>query len=95
MAMTEIINIDPLRKIDPLLRVQLEHDPDLTAQGWKRRFTADESRTKEAVELYTELGNEVLAVPVRAGELDDECQGCGSAVSVNFHTIYTRPKAEG
>jgi hypothetical protein len=95
MFMTEIINLDPLRRIDPLLRVQLEHHPELIAQGFERRFTADESRTKEVVELYTQLGHEVRTVPVSAEELDDNCQGCRSVASVNFHTIYTRPKAEG
>lgn len=71
--MTNIVNIDPQ------LRAQLEHNAELLAQGWERRFTADEQRSKEVVELYTQLGFEVRTEPVRAVELD-----------VHFHTIYTR-----
>jgi hypothetical protein len=92
--MTKIINIDPARGIDPLLRAQLEHYPELVAQGWQRRFTADERRIKEVVELYTQLGYEVRTEPVRTEELDGDCQSCRATVSVPFHTIYTRrPKA--
>jgi len=71
---------------------QLEPDPQLTGAGWERRFTADEQRTKEAIELYTQLGFEVRAEPVRAEELDDDCQDCRSVVSSHFRTIYTRKR---
>jgi len=90
-----------LVKIENLLRrsagrffsdAQLEPDPALIAEGWERRFTADEQRTKEVVELYTQLGYEVRTEPVRAEELDDDCQDCQSVVSVYFRTIYTRKK---
>jgi hypothetical protein len=91
MSLAKIIHIDPLRRVDPQLRVQLEHYPDLSAQGWERRFTADERRTQEAVELYTEMGLEVRAEPVRTKELDDNCKRCRSVIQ--FYTIYTRPKS--
>jgi len=92
-----------LVKIEDLLRqserrffsdAQLEPDPALIAEGWERRFTADEERTKEVVELYTQLGYEVKAVPVRADELDDDCQDCRPVVSAYFRTIYTRKKKD-
>ena len=90
-----------LVKIEELLRhsekrflsdAQLEPDPALIAEGWERRFTADEQRAKEVVELYEQLGYEVRAEPVRAEELDDDCQDCRTVVSVHFRTIYTRKK---
>jgi len=90
-----------LVKIEELLRhsekrflsdAQLEPDPALIAEGWERRFTADEQRAKEVVELYKQLGYEVRAEPVRAEELDDDCQDCRTVVSVHFRTIYTRKK---
>ena len=71
---------------------QLEPDAALIADGWERRFTADEQRAKEVTELYTQLGYEVRAEPVRADELDDDCQDCRSVVSFHFRTIYTRKK---
>jgi hypothetical protein len=57
--------MDTLIKIESLLKessdrflsgAQLRPDPTLVAEGWQRRFTADEQRMKEAVELYSELG---------------------------------------
>jgi len=65
---------------------------ELTAAGWERRFAADEQRTNQAIELYTQLGFEVRAEPVRAEELDDDCQDCRSVVSSHFRTIYTRKR---
>lgn len=71
---------------------QLKPDPALVAEGWERRFTADEQRAKEVTELYAQLGYEVRAEPVRAEELDDDCQDCRTVVSIHFRTIYTRKR---
>ena len=71
---------------------QLQADPALAAEGWERRFTADEPRAKEAMELYAQLGYEVRAEPVRPLELHDDCQDCRSAVSLHYRTIYTRKR---
>jgi len=93
--------VSKLIKIESLLSLsadrffsdaQLQPDPALIAEGWERRFTADEARTKEVMELYTQLGYEVRAEPIRADELDDDCQDCQSVVSVHFRTIYTRKR---
>ncbi len=67
-----------------------EADPALVAEGWERRFTGDARRVQEAAVLYTELGYDVLAVPVRADELREECEGCHLLVLLQFKTIYTR-----
>jgi hypothetical protein len=71
---------------------QLKPDPALVAEGWERRFTADEQRTKEAMELYRQLGYEVRAEPVQPEELHDDCLDCRTVVSFHFQTIYTRKK---
>jgi len=73
---------------------QLQADPELLAQGWERRFTADAQRAKEAMELYDKLGFEVRAEPVRPEELDDDCGECGTVVSFHFLAIYTRKKSD-
>lgn len=65
-------------------------DPKLEAAGWEKRFIADPMRAREAIQLYTELGFEVLAEPVNEAELDSECADCKLVVSRLFVTIYTR-----
>jgi hypothetical protein len=75
-----------------LSHAQLEPDPRLAAEGWERRFIADEQRAREAMELYSQLGYEVRAEPVRPEELHDDCLDCRTVVSFHFQTIYTRKK---
>ena len=93
--MAKIIKIESLfdglsRRI--LSEAQLQPNSSLVAQGWERRFTADEQRAKEAMELYTQLGYEVRAEPVMPEELQDDCQDCKTVVSYCFQTIYTRKR---
>ena len=93
--MAKIIKIDnlfdgPSRRI--LSDAQLKPNSSLIAQGWERRFTADEQRAKEAMELYSQLGYEVRAEPVLPDELQDDCQDCKTVVSFYFQTIYTRKR---
>jgi hypothetical protein len=93
--MAKIIKIESL--FDGLSRrflsdAQLQPDSSLIAQGWERRFTADEQRAKEAMELYSQLGYEVRAEPVLPEELQDDCQDCKTVVSFYFQTIYTRKR---
>ena len=73
---------------------QLQADPALVAQGWERRFTADEQRAKEAIELYEKLGYEVRGEPVRPEELDEDCVDCRTVVAFHFLAIYTRKKSD-
>lgn len=72
---------------------QLAPDPALVAAGWERRFTADLRRVEEVIELYSQLGYEVRAVPVPAEEFQDDCTDCHSVIASEFRTIYTRRKA--
>ena len=93
--MAKIIKIEGL--FDGLSRrvlsdAQLQPNTSLIAQGWERRFTADEQRAKEAMELYSQLGYEVRAEPVLPEELQDDCQDCKTVVSYYFQTIYTRKR---
>ena len=93
--MAKIIKIESL--FDGLSRrvlsdAQLQPNSSLIAQGWERRFTADDQRAKEAMELYAQLGYEVRAEPVLPEELQDDCQDCKTVVSYYFQTIYTRKK---
>jgi len=71
---------------------QLKPDPALVAEGWQPRFIADARQTREATELYTQLGFEVRTEPVPAEELGDECSDCQALVLFQFKTIYTRKK---
>lgn len=94
--MSKIIKIESL--FDGLERrflseAQLRPDASLMAQGWERRFTADEQRAREAMDLYSQLGFEVRAVPVLPEEVPDDCHDCRTVISFYFQTIYTRKKA--
>jgi len=60
--------------------------------GWERMTTIDEPRLSELVELYEELGFEVLLRPVSAEELGQECAECVLAAPERYRTIYTRLK---
>jgi hypothetical protein len=71
----------------------LQADPGLVAQGWERRFTADEQRAKEAIELYEQLGYEVRAERVRSEGFNDGCGDCRTVVAYRFLAIYTRRKS--
>jgi hypothetical protein len=71
-----------------------EPNPQLVAQGWKRRFMADRVRAKESIELYESMGYEVLAEPVRPAELRDECSDCKVVVYFSYVNIYTRKKKD-
>jgi hypothetical protein len=75
-----------------LSEAQLKADPARIADGWERRFVADGQRAREAMELYTQLGYEVCADPVRPEEMDEDCEDCQLLIQLQFKTIYTRKK---
>ena len=75
-----------------LSEASLEPDPKLVAEGWERRFIGDARQTKEATELYQQLGFEVHAEPVSAEEMGGECDDCRVLILLEFKTLYTRPK---
>lgn len=69
-----------------------EGDPERLAEGWERRFIADPGRAREAIELYTQLGYEVLADPVRPEDLGEGCEDCVLVAALRFQVIYTRKR---
>ncbi len=70
----------------------ISREEELGREGWERRFTADEPRLSEAVELYRSLGLEVHLEPVVPGEVDEACQACFQVDGHRYKTIYTRPR---
>ena len=79
-----------------LAESELKPDPKLVAEGWERRFIADQKRAEETMELYRKLGFEVCAKPVEADQIGPDCDDCQLVMLLNFTTIYTRqnPVAE-
>jgi hypothetical protein len=65
-------------------------DPQLAAEGWQRRFTADPVRAREAFNLYRSLGFEVRAETIQPAELSPACGDCRLATCSAYVTIYTR-----
>ena len=66
-------------------------DPQLSAEGWERRFIADAQRAQDAIEMYAEMGHEVRLEPVNATGLSEACSGCLEAFA-QFRVVYTRKK---
>ncbi len=60
------------------------------AEGWQRRYLADEHRAREAVELYSSLGFEVRAEQLDASHFGPQCGECSLAVCTSYVLIYTR-----
>ncbi len=72
------------------------NDVPVDLSGWTRTTTIDEPRLSELVELYEELGHEVILRPVSREELGDDCLECYLLQPERFRTIYTRPaRSEG
>lgn len=62
-------------------------------EGWTARNTIDEPRLSELVELYEELGFEVMLRPVSPGDAGRVCAECVLVDPDRYRTIYTRPKS--
>ena len=69
---------------------RIEANETVDLDGWTKRTTIDEPRLSELVELYEELGLEVMLRPVSRGELGDQCGECMMVDPERFQTIYTR-----
>lgn len=66
----------------------------LEEQGWTKRFTIEEQRASEYVDLYEILGEEVR-IEHFIPNGTEECQVCFTVESSKFRTIYTRQKHYG
>jgi hypothetical protein len=65
---------------------------ELEAKGWTRQNVTDEPRLSELVEMYKELGFEVLLEPFVPAE-EDDCTTCIAQEPERYKIIYTRPTA--
>ena len=61
--------------------------------GWRKRSILDEPRLSEAVQLYEEMGFEVMVQEVRPEDVEDE-SCCIECVTDSLKVIYTRTKNE-
>jgi hypothetical protein len=74
-----------------------KREEELTAQGWEKRFIADEPRLSEMTDLYRSIGFEVHLEPLPANEQcsvcdEDGCTACFDLDPARYRIIYTRPK---
>lgn len=63
----------------------------LVGQGWEQQGSFDEPRLSDIVEMYREIGCEVLLEPYDpAVDGDGGCSACMVAAKERFRTIFTR-----
>jgi hypothetical protein len=79
--------------------VMTKREEELLAAGWERRFIATEPRLREAIELYEEIGFEVLLEPLpteeemKGGGCEESgCAACFDVDRERYRIIYTRAK---
>lgn len=75
----------------------LKAHQDLEAQGWQRRFSAQEPRLSEMKGLYEALGLEVTILDGGMPDNGQDCTGCfdQKGFSNLYKTIYTRGEVSG
>ena len=78
-----------------------KREEELAAQGWERRFVANGQRLDEAVELYGQIGFDVLLEPMptadklkNAGCEESGCTACFDVDRERYRIIYTRRKED-
>ena len=69
----------------------LFREQTLKKKGWTKQSTHDEPRLSDIVEMYQEIGLEVLLEPFNPDE-ETGCTDCMRETARNYKTIYTRPK---
>lgn len=68
-----------------------EKERELAALGWTRQFTTFPDRVQEYVELYQDVGLEVLVEPwALTADEDPSCSSC--VLTGVMRTIFTRKK---
>jgi hypothetical protein len=63
----------------------------LEKEGWEKKFTIEEHRVEEYIELYESLDQEVRVESVVPGEMEG-CVECFKADCDKYQVIYTRLK---
>jgi hypothetical protein len=72
----------------------MNHD-NFSDSGWEKRNVAEEPRLSELVELYNELGFEVVVKECSSDDFpDDGCKECIDSFAGRYKVIYTRQKSE-
>jgi hypothetical protein len=69
-------------------------DPKLVAEGWERRFMTQRGRLAEYTDLYSSLGFDVRAEPVRSDEVGPDCNDCRLILFQQIVTLYTRKRSD-
>jgi hypothetical protein len=67
-------------------------DSELQAQGWERRSVLSEPRLSEAVELYEQLGFEVMQLPLDPQNMPEGCSACYQKDIGKYRIVYVRRK---
>ncbi|HOP86192.1 MAG TPA: hypothetical protein PLM71_07640 [Syntrophorhabdaceae bacterium] len=77
----------------------MDREEELKSQGWEKRFIACEPRLTEMVDLYREIGFEVLLEPLPLEDdmekqtcVEKECTVCYQQNREKYRIIYTRQK---
>ena len=58
--------------------------------GWEARFIGQEPRLSEIIEMYREIGYEVLVEEFSSSSCDSCCKSCFDESSVPQMVVYTR-----
>ena len=69
----------------------MTREQELAGQGWEKRTIYDEPRLSELVDMYEEMGFEVLLEPVIPEE-EPGCSECMKIVPERYKVLYTRKK---
>ena len=67
----------------------LSREQELNKEGWTKQSTHDEPRLSDIVEMYQEIGLEVLLERFNPDE-EPGCTECMRGDARNYRTIYTR-----
>lgn len=70
--------------------VDLMAEPALVAEGWVVRFLSEGRRADEAMQVYADLGFDVLARPVAPDMVSPLCAQCLVSSCPRHIVIYTR-----
>ena len=81
-------------KPDPLkqLGCHSQGSEDLEKEGWQFRFTGDPRMVRESTETYSDMGFEVMSIPIDQANIQEHCLGC-EIVLKTFKMVYTRKKS--
>ena len=69
----------------------MSREQELIKNGWEKQSTHDEPRLSDIVEMYEEIGMEVLLEPFNPAE-ETGCTTCMRENPQKYKTIFTRDK---